>query len=258
MEFLIEARNAIKLVRSLSSQGRRVEKLAAPVTYVAGAAAVVTGCYVARQAWLAWASWGVGQTPVILEYDPQVLATDCLENGQPGGGGHQVVMRRPGPQGECVNGRIETHSQLAAPVDAGTAMVEYQGPPEPQTIAALPEAHGTQVTMTIGDRVEVREHRKIRRGFETAYYACVVREVRARFGTMQTTEANVKTVRRFVNNICMQHGLRATDRHVVVAFAIATMDLPTESELECELDVLRYRRYRHGWFRRLRRSLLGY
>lgn len=258
MEFLADARYVIKLMNSLSSQGRKVEKLAAPVTYVAGAAAVAVGCYAVRQAWLTWTSWGVGQTPEILEYDPQVLATDCLENGQPGGGGHQVVMRRPGPQGECAHGRIEAHSPLAVPVEAGTAMVEYQGPPEPQCNAALPGAHGTQVTMTVGDRVEVREHRKIRQGFETAYYACVVREVRARFGTMQPTDANVKTVRRFVNNICMQHGLRATDRHVVVAFAIATMDLPTESELVCELDVLRYRRYRHGWFRRLRRSLLGY
>ncbi len=258
MEFLVDARNVIKLMHSLSSQGRKVEKAGTSAKYVVGAVAVVAGCYVVRQAWLTWQSWGVGQTPEILEYDPQVLATDCLENGQPGGGEHQVVMRRPGPHGECAGGRVEAHLPSAVPVVTDTAMVEYQGPPEPQVNAALPEAHGAQVTMIVGDRVEVREHRRIRQGFETAYYACIVREVRSRFGTMQATDANVKTVRRFVNNICMQHGLRATDRHVVVAFAIATMDLPTESELACELDVLRYRRYRHGWFRRLRRSLLGY
>lgn len=68
---------------------------------------------------------------------------------------------------------------------------------------------------------------------------------------MERSEANQKVVRRFVNNLCTDHGLRAVDRARVTAFAVATIDLPTETEITTELDVLRYRRYRHGWWRRV-------
>lgn len=107
------------------------------------------------------------------------------------------------------------------------------------------------VTHPVGTSVDVREHRRIARGCENLYYAHVVREVRARFGRMERSEANVKVVRRFVNNLCTDHGLRAVDRAKVTAFAVATIDLPTETEIQVELDVLRYRRYRHGLWRRV-------
>ncbi len=242
---------------------------------------VVLVAGVAVAARLAYAWWRAprreGQTPEILENDPEGLPTDYLVNG-----GADLGGQRPAPQvvpstdnaqgGDCAQnsrGVVDAPgmAHVAGPNDSAT-----QGCPAPQgeteSSPACPTEGGEArkgmtselvsgassvngVTHPVGTIVEVREHRSIAAGCENLYYAHVVREVRARFGRMERSDANMKVVRRFVNNLCTEHGLRAVDRARVTAFAVATIDLPTESEIEVERDVLRYRRYRHGLWKRV-------
>nr|QNM36905.1 hypothetical protein [Forsythia suspensa tombusvirus] len=120
--------------------------------------------------------------------------------------------------------------------------VQAQPPATP-----VPTDAPTGVFRLCQDVVEVKQHRRIRKGHRGDYAASVVREIKNRLGTPRQTEDNFLAVRRMANNIMEKHGLRPSHVGEVIERVIAGVFIPDDedqvrAEMLASLELIALRR----------------
>jgi len=106
--------------------------------------------------------------------------------------------------------------------------------------------HLTEYDMT---RVVVSEHRGVIPGRQDNYVSSVLCEVKTRFGCMERTDANIRVVRRFANNIMVRDKLRPAHRARYLPLVIELSFHESTSEIQVANDVRNYVRWRNSWWR---------
>jgi len=81
-------------------------------------------------------------------------------------------------------------------------------------------------------RVDVKQHRKVRRGRGMHYMNCVIAECKAKFGTPKRDASNMKAVMRYATSIMQSHGLRPSHVRDYVGMVVSMVFVPSKSELE--------------------------
>lgn len=101
----------------------------------------------------------------------------------------------------------------------------------------LPDAPSGPATTQRGvarldhSRVEVSQHRRIRPNKQMKYLNCIMAEIKNKFGTPMTTEANRKAIMRFANGIMTKHGLRPTHIKQYLPMLVDLAFVPSQDEL---------------------------
>jgi len=81
-------------------------------------------------------------------------------------------------------------------------------------------------------RVEVTQHRRVRKGKQMQYMNCIMAEIKGKFGTPSHNEANRKAVQRFANSVMVRHGLRPTHIRQYLPMLVDLSFVPSEREVE--------------------------
>lgn len=101
---------------------------------------------------------------------------------------------------------------------------------EVQSLASRSDVRG--VAKLDSSLVEVKQHRKVRRGAQMKYMNCVIAECKAKFASPDNNTANHKAVNRFANGIMVKHGLRPSHIKMYLPIVVQMTFIPNDYELE--------------------------
>lgn len=144
-----------------------------------------------------------------------------------------------------VNGVLEKDKDVVIPApDKRGAEPES----EPEILSKVDD--GTDVGFIAPARIEMKLHRRIKKGRTGRVKRNALDAAKARFGTPKRTTANVAAVRRFVYNYLRENGVHESQMKQVIPDVIASVFIPDKYEASA-LELYnswwsRYRRWSHA------------
>jgi len=87
----------------------------------------------------------------------------------------------------------------------------------------------SDVAITITERVELRQHRRVRH--KDIYAKSVLDQVKLKFGTPTMSNANRMAVNRYAASIMEQHGVRTCDSVKLLPYIVALTFIPSDDEI---------------------------
>lgn len=104
------------------------------------------------------------------------------------------------------------------------------------------------VSSADGAPINIKCHRRIRRGRKLLYRARVLDQIRVKFGVPENTAANRLAIRRYAVGIMTTHGVRHKDQQQVIDFVVEGAFIPTQEMIQAAA-------IRRSWAARLRMAM---
>lgn len=79
--------------------------------------------------------------------------------------------------------------------------------------------------------LEVKNHRRIHKKYHQKFSACLLAEVKLKFGVPRRTAANQLAIHRYVSEIIKQRGVRAVDAARVIPYIVSASFIPSDDEI---------------------------
>lgn len=166
----------------------------------------------------------------ILDMDSDYMAVECIE----GCGIEPTVITLDLP--------------AVVPSKSGKDLPVAEGAAEPEAVKpkTYTEIGNTEFVVS-GDRVEVKQHRRIRKSRNKHYRANVLAVAKCRFGTPARDAAMLKAVRLFIKSLMDDDGIRPAQQRMYLPELIELVFVPDQheiraEELRCSVEV-RSRKY---------------
>lgn len=154
----------------------------------------------------------------IVDNFEDCLAVECIDNHTDPTQIHET---------DCA--KMVTFGDIAVVVDGVPRNVD-------DVVSKTPDVYSIDL-----ERVNVRDHRRLKSGARGKYLKTVLNEVKCKFGTPKSTEANYKSVRRFAENIMVRHGLRPNERKRVIDMVVNLAFVPNQDEIRaCRTHALSF------------------